>query len=339
MSEGAWQLPWSIRLYERRELPTLVWACLVAGVYVALWFSLARAEGPLPLWGVWSWSEAVVRGMLLGYTPALMVWSRRQARRTLHELRPAVQLSDERFAETVDATLRPGRGMRFACAAVALVWPLISLRTALLGDPAAAAESTLLSRLWVVVTFAVVGWLVARAVLQDVHVARSLSRLGAEALEIDLLAPERLEPLHRWSLRAVALWVIWFCIMSLFFVGPGPANYINLGGIVPLLIVSGTAFFLPLYGAHRRIQETKREELAWLDRRLREERDALREDRTGSAGARLADLGAYRGLVSSAREWPFDATTLVRFALYTAVGVGSWLGAALVERGLDVILE
>jgi hypothetical protein len=103
--------------------------------------------------------------------------------------------------------------------------------------------------------------------------------------------------------------------------------------------VSGTAFFLPLHGAHRRIRDTKRAELAWLDERLREERDVLRENRSDGAGARLADLAAYRGLVAGAREWPFDATTLLRFTLYTAVGVGSWLGAALVERGLGVLLD
>lgn len=339
MSEAARQLPWSIRLYELRSLPPLLWACVVTLAYLGLWFCVARLEGRPPLWGSWSWSEAVVRGMLLGYTPALMVWSRRQALRTLHELRPALRLPDERFPGIVAATFRPPRWLLYACASVALVWPLLALRTALLGGPVVAGESTPAGRLWVGVTFMVAGWLVARAVAQDVHVARSLSRLGAEALEIDLLAPERLEPLHRWSLRAVALWVIWFCIMSLFFVGPGPANYINLGGIAPLLIVSGTAFFLPLYGAHRRIRETKRAELAWLDERLRQERDALRENRSGGAGARLADLAAYRGLVARAREWPFDATTLLRFALYTAVGVGSWLGAALVERGLGVLLD
>ena len=38
------------------------------------------------------------------------------------------------------------------------------------------------------------------------------------------------------------------------------------------------------------------------------------------------------------REWPFDASALLRFGLYTAVGVGSWLGAALVERLLDTVL-
>ena len=39
------------------------------------------------------------------------------------------------------------------------------------------------------------------------------------------------------------------------------------------------------------------------------------------------------------REWPFDLPTLARFALYVGIGLSSWLGAALVERFLDRVIE
>ena len=52
----------------------------------------------------------------------------------------------------------------------------------------------------------------------------------------------------------------------------------------------------------------------------------------------MADLVAYRSLVQGVREWPFDVSTLARFLLFGALGVGSWLGGALVERLLDVVL-
>ncbi len=52
----------------------------------------------------------------------------------------------------------------------------------------------------------------------------------------------------------------------------------------------------------------------------------------------LADLLAYRAFVEGLREWPFDTSTLVRFALYTLIPVGSWLGGAFVERLLDRLL-
>jgi hypothetical protein len=39
--------------------------------------------------------------------------------------------------------------------------------------------------------------------------------------------------------------------------------------------------------------------------------------------------------VSDTGEWPFGGSTLLRFALYTGIGLGSWLGAAFVERLLE----
>ena len=46
----------------------------------------------------------------------------------------------------------------------------------------------------------------------------------------------------------------------------------------------------------------------------------------------LANLVAYRSLVESTREWPFGLPAQARFALFAAIGAGSWVGGALVER-------
>jgi hypothetical protein len=93
-------------------------------------------------------------------------------------------------------------------------------------------------------------------------------------------------------------------------------------------------------GVRRRIRTTKRAELERVNGALRLERDRILEADPGTdgPGTRLADLVAYRSLVQSVREWPFDVSTVARFLLFGALGVGSWLGGALVERLLDVVL-
>ena len=53
----------------------------------------------------------------------------------------------------------------------------------------------------------------------------------------------------------------------------------------------------------------------------------------------LGNLVAYQALVRSVREWPFDLRTVSRSALLIVLGVGSWLGGAIVERLLDVLLD
>jgi hypothetical protein len=36
---------------------------------------------------------------------------------------------------------------------------------------------------------------------------------------------------------------------------------------------------------------------------------------------------------------PFDTPTLVRFALFLLIPLGSWLGGAVVERVVDLVLD
>ena len=64
-----------------------------------------------------------------------------------------------------------------------------------------------------------------------------------------------------------------------------------------------------------------------------------RSREAGSAGnPSVAEIVAYREMIEEIR-WPFDRLTLTRFALYLLIPLGSWLGGAFVERGLDFILS
>jgi hypothetical protein len=58
----------------------------------------------------------------------------------------------------------------------------------------------------------------------------------------------------------------------------------------------------------------------------------------GGEGGRLADAIAWEARVASLRDWPIEAPTLLRLALFVAIGLGSWVGAALVEKLLGRVL-
>jgi hypothetical protein len=111
-------------------------------------------------------------------------------------------------------------------------------------------------------------------------------------------------------------------------------------GVALVVGMASAAFLLPVRGAHRRIREEKRAELARVRAAIGESRDrALAADNADRSGGRLADLVAYEQRIAGAGEWPFGVSTVVRFALYTAIGLGSWSGAALVERLLESALD
>ena len=94
---------------------------------------------------------------------------------------------------------------------------------------------------------------------------------------------------------------------------------------------------LPLRGIRKKIRATKEQELDWCSNNLRLSRDSLKSG-TGEQQS-IAEVMAYKTMIESIRNWPFDHLTLSRFALYLLIPLGSWLGGAFVERGLDLILS
>ena len=53
----------------------------------------------------------------------------------------------------------------------------------------------------------------------------------------------------------------------------------------------------------------------------------------------MDEVVAYKQTVEAVREWPFDTSTLLRFAIYLLIPLASWSGGAVVERLIDSLLE
>ena len=51
-----------------------------------------------------------------------------------------------------------------------------------------------------------------------------------------------------------------------------------------------------------------------------------------SESSNLPELVSWEQRLQQARVWPYDMTVYLRVFLYAAIGVSSWVGAALVER-------
>jgi hypothetical protein len=170
-------------------------------------------------------------------------------------------------------------------------------------------------------------------------ISRRFSELAQGLPRIDLLDLAPLAPFGRQGLLFALLWLLMPSIFALNAMDRSFALPIALLALICVAIATA-ALLLPVFGVHRRIREAKAAELARVVAAIRGEPAAL----AGSAIARreasagLADLIAWRGLVDSAREWPFDASMRLRFLLYLAIPVGSWLGGALVERLLGAAL-
>ena len=93
------------------------------------------------------------------------------------------------------------------------------------------------------------------------------------------------------------------------------------------------ALFLPTWGIHQRLQSLKQREL-----------DQVRNAITARPSPQMRSLEDAHQLrtdllleqrLQDVSEWPFDAGSYGRVALYIVLGFSSWVGAALVERGLE----
>jgi len=163
-----------------------------------------------------------------------------------------------------------------------------------------------------------------------------LSDLAGCLGEIDLLDPGALAPFARRGLSNALLAIGAVSAYALFLVDLG---YLYL--VVLLLVfsvaVGGLALWLPLRGARARVREAKQRELAWCRERLHVARADLGSG-TLRAGE-LQELVAWERRVAAINEWPVDASTFTRFALYLLIPLGSWAGGALVERLIDAALD
>ena len=100
-----------------------------------------------------------------------------------------------------------------------------------------------------------------------------------------------------------------------------------------LSMAAAVALIFPTWGIHQKLKTLKAEELKQIRIAIESRRNLVSRSIDDAQQLR-ADLALERRLVEVS-EWPFDAGSYGRVALYVTLGLGSWVGAALVERLLD----
>lgn len=318
------------------------------------WFGLGLAAGHVLLGALyfavlvaprieaaWPAYRGVLNGtsvfaLLIGYATAALAYARRAHEATLRDLRPALACSEAELSalreevQRFDMAALRRPGLLAAVGSIVVTYFTTDV-TRRLGLPAL---------LWILWQNALCFWLVARTIAHDLRVSRIFSAAAERHAEVELFDLRPLEPLAGRGLQSALLIVLAISLFSLI-LGVG-----SMSPLVPvvqtaIVLLAGLALVLPSLGVRRRLRGAKREELTRLSGEIR----AVRARRGAAGGpeeraleSRLATLLALRQHVEATREWPFDLGTLGRFLLYAAIGVGSWVGGAAVERLLDLLL-
>ncbi len=348
-AEAEWQpdAPWSLRLFERAPFAPALTGVLIALGFLSLHVLVAQAGGWMeglryrgdPFWQSVFFRLALLQSVLIGYLPTATAYSVRGAVRDLRDLRPALVCTDAEFEDESRTIACFDRGLLLAWGVAGATLGLVApLTRSYWGEEPPSLSSPLL--LWHAMQTGLLSWLTIRMLLVEVLVAIRFSRIGEKWARVDLLDPSPLAPFARRGLRSVLLLMLFAMLFSLFLLTPF-SEELNAFAVSSCAAVAAAALVVPAVGVHRRIRDEKAAELARVRTAIRHERDARIEAAREwqEPDARLSDLIVYEGRIAGVGTWPFDLSTLLRFSLYVALGLGSWLGGALVERLLGLALD
>jgi hypothetical protein len=186
------------------------------------------------------------------------------------------------------------------------------------------------------------GWLTFRLGDSLVRISLGFSALASEIESLDLFDARPVAPFVRQGLRGSLIVVLFLALSANLYLTP--VEEVVLGSTINVAafsVVAIIALILPVRGVRGRIRDEKRAQLATLRSQINADREAILEGspELDRVAARLPGLLALEARLGAVHEWPFDVSSLVRMSFYLMIGLGSWLGAAAVERILDVALR
>ena len=273
--------------------------------------------------------------VLAAYTPASRHYLLRAAKRNLEALSRLLGPRAEAALATRTAWLPGWTASLFVLAA-----PLVGL--AVDRDPGVYFRSGYwtVGNAWSWCLGAFAAWCVGRSVVATLGVSRDFSAIARALPDVDLLDRAWLAPFTSQALLSSLLWLL---VPALFAVNLVDAPFTL---VVPAITavcaaVGTTALLLPTRGVRRRLLDAKERELAAVHAVLAGDESALDRSLLAAHSSRpsIADLVAWARYVAELSTSPFTQETRLRFSLYLALPVGSWLGGALVDWLVERLLS
>jgi len=365
---------WEARLVRRLGIAPWLAGVVVALGVAATYFGPGYGFGLLPIrletqlsslpLDPYSWA-AIVTSLLAGFTVFALPYAQNRHQADIAGLAPVVPSLDAAGLQQLYLQ-RVGVGRRLRLG-VALAGWFGGILVAAFSVPGALALLTgyrglwdtplpppaYVAAAWFLIVVPVLVASLARASYQMVSGGRQVLRDLEQRITVGPLDADLLRPLASTGLHTAFVWMVGVAIGLLFLV------YVDIFpfAIVVLLVVIASfgaiAAVAPSMTGRRILRRAKGAALA--DVRTAIARAHARclapcdpaPASSSRAPARPADdqelirlgaLLAYEQRLETARELPIDTPTVARFALYLAIPLGSWLGAAFVERWLDTAL-
>lgn len=325
------------RLAEAMRVPSIVVWLVATGIVLVLctvWHNATAAwhgldVGSERFWRT-PWRLEIVFALILGYAFACGNWIVRSVRSDLDALAPVLAIGPSEVAAERDGLGRLSAPALLAATigGVAAGVTINVLVNAMLPSGHPALED----RLWRFVRDVTIWTLSIRLIVVVIGTSQRVSRLSERVMRIDLLDLSGLAPLSHIGLRSALAFAL---AASMIAAMAGDELTLPVT-LVTMAIVGAVGVFtllLPVRGAHRAIRAAKDAELRGVRAAIARTRAAALVAGADDAEAamRLGGLLAFEARIAGVGEWPFDVGTLVRFALFLGLPLGSWIAGALVD--------
>ncbi len=331
--------PWLIRVFDRVPFPLFALGLSAALLFFVFFEVLGITLYPTMSGDYWTWGEGfslglvsdIVFSIVTGYLVAAPYYIHQEALRDFSNLRSALNCDDNEYDNWLIRVRNTGRVSLYVGAALSAALGFIMFLGQ--GTWMGGEQIKTFVQLFVLI----------RTLAITILSAYLFAVIAHRFADIELLNLERVMPFSKHALRGVLVVMLYIAILSLqVILIPSvivESEAFLIEALIILAVPSFTAaaiFLIPLYPLHRRIQAEKRSELA----RIRA--DILRENEArisgGEGWASLANLIVYEQKIEKVSTWAFNTPTMFRLSLYVSLGIGSWLGAAFVERWLGTLL-
>jgi uncharacterized membrane protein len=267
--------------------------------------------------------------LLITYAIVAGAYVIRRSMRALHDLRPSLDCDETAFEAVLASISKTDLATTLAFAGLGLAGG--AAHNFILRE--GAFNSTALSRLGGIVGTELVWLAVTFLVATFLRNANIFARLGEQHVKIDLLKPQALYP---FGLIAVLPTLgllgtqVLYPLLSL-------DGGFNATGTLPgfmITLVSLTYLFVrTTWPLHKRIVQTKQDAIDAVQDQI----DQLRD--RGASIAELQPHLTHRDYLEHLSEWPFKVSTLARWSLYLLIPPMTWVGAALIENVVDMMLS
>jgi hypothetical protein len=153
------------------------------------------------------------------------------------------------------------------------------------------------------------------------------------SIDIDLLNTDALTPVGRMAVSSTLMVVGTQASFSIMWLGGSTDPWTTIPGLLTTSAAMGYLIVAPVWPLHQALKRAKAQEIARVQAQI-----STYTPRKVQDYAAITSLLTYRREISSIHEWPLDMRVITRLGLYLVIVPLTWVGAALIEKAVDLFV-